>query len=131
MNAGYRLSVKRERDRDYQRRKAKQAQFEASHLHLDFDAAEAQERTPSYLSDRGAGAEAIVAHCDGGGASGASRARRCVKAARERLRRAHPEFLEVFDLIMKNGTNRKESIWRMSLKRPGNGTPRRSATGTR
>ena len=45
-----------------------------------------------------------------------------------------PECLETFWLIIRNGKNRKESIWQLmkgkASKRPANGRPRRYAIGT-
>ena len=41
----------------------------------------------------------------------------CHWNARRRIRRAHPEWLEVFDLIVKNSSNRTESICQMTLSK--------------
>ena len=46
---------------------------------------------------------------------------RCIKNARERLRNAHPEWVEVFNLVVRNGSNRKESIWRLMSRNRTNG----------
>ena len=88
-------------------------------LHFDAEAEEARERenSTSWLSDRGRSAAAI---------------RRCGKIARpqddpatrqKRIDRAKhlvmrkaPECLQTFWLILKNGKNRKESIWQLAQK---------------
>ena len=90
-------------------------------MHFDAEAEEARERehSTSWLSDRGNGAAAI---------------RRCGKIARpqddpatrqKRIDRAKhlvmrkaPECLQTFWLILKNGKNRKESIWQLAQKTP-------------
>ena len=109
----YRMGLKRERDRERQWRKSKRYGNVRNVVHLcDFENAEAAEESPAWLSDNGVGVERIVAHCDGDDAG--SRYSQCVKNARERLRRAHPELVEVFNLIVQNGSNRKESIWALT-----------------
>ena len=116
----YRQCHKREVDRERKWRKSKRYGNVRNVVHLcDFENAEAAEESPSWLSDNEAGVEQIVAACDGDG--GESRYTRCVKKARERLRRAHPELVEVFNLIVQNGSNRKESIWRMMSRDRPNG----------
>ena len=71
------------------------------------------------FSDKGKGAEQIVLRCDGVDVE--SRYARCIKNARERLRNAHPEWVEVFNLVVRNGSNRKESIWRLMSRNRTNG----------
>ena len=119
----YRLENKREA----KHRKSKQGGFESSMVFMDFGLAEGSEETPAWLSDGGAGARAVYAHADRY-AIASERARR-LKTARERLRRHNPDLLDVFNLIVKNGSNRKESIWWLMSKRPINGTPQESSTG--
>ena len=109
----YRLCQKRERDRERQQRKSKRKGQFRNVVHLvDFEKAEAAENSPAWLSDNGKGANDIIAHCDG--ETGKTRCQRILRNARDRLRRAHPELVEVFDLIMENGANRKESIWALT-----------------
>ena len=125
----YRLCRKREIDRERQWRKSKRKGNIRNVVHLvDFGQAETAEESPSWLSDNGAGAEAIVSHCDG--EDGESSFERIRRNARRRLKRAHPELVEVFDLIIENGRNRKESIWQLMSRDPANGTPPGCATGT-
>ena len=75
--------------------------------------------SPKWLSDGGKGVEDIIAACDG--ETDETRHMRCIKIAREKLRRAHPELVEVFNLIVKNGSNRKESIWQLMSRSRANG----------
>ena len=67
------------------------------------------------FSDGGAGAEAVIDYCDR--ETPETRHAECIRNARQRIRRAHPEWLEVFDLIVKNGSNRTESICQMILSK--------------
>ena len=134
----YKRCIAREKDRYRENAKTRQGAFETYQvLHFDAEAEEARERehSTSWLSDRGRGAAVI---------------RRCGKVARpqddpdtrkKRIDRAKhlvmrkaPECLETFWLIIRNGKNRKESIWQLmkgkASKRPANGRPRRCAIGT-
>ena len=116
----YKRCLARERDRYREWAKTKQGAFETYRvLHFDAEAEEARERenSTSWLSDRGRSAAAI---------------RRCGKIARpqddpatrqKRIDRAKhlvmrkaPECLQTFWLILKNGKNRKESIWQLAQK---------------
>ena len=116
----YRLCQKRERDRERQQRKSKRKGQFRNVVHLvDFEQAEAAEESPKWLSDGGKGVEDIIAACDG--ETDETRHMRCIKIAREKLRRAHPELVEVFNLIVKNGSNRKESIWQLMSRSRANG----------
>ena len=122
LERAYRHCLDMERDRYREWAKTKQGAFETYQvLHFDAEAEEAMERenSTSWLSDRGRGAAAI---------------RRCGKVARpqddpetrqKRIDRAKhlvmrkaPECLQTFWLILKNGKNRKESIWQLAQKTP-------------
>ena len=109
MNGSMERCRKLERDRERMVRKSRQGAFEASMISLDACMAATPE--PAWLSDGGRGAEAVYAAVEDG--TRESVYARRLKAARERLRRAHPELLEVFDLIVRNGSNRRESIWQL------------------
>jgi len=112
----YRMSVKRERDRERKWRKSKRYGEIRNTFHFfDFEAAEAAEVSPSWLSDKKAGKERIIAHCDG--EFSPSHYARCIDRARKRVRRTAPFLLEVFYLIVKNGTNRAESIGELAASR--------------
>jgi len=109
----YRKCLKQERDRERQWRKSKRCDKIRNVVHLvDFEEAESLENSPAWLSENGKGVEDIVAACDG--ETGETRYQRILRNARDRLHRAHPELVEVFDLIVKNGANRKESIWTLT-----------------
>ena len=120
-DAAYLKALKMERDRERSRRNAKKRAHLKSvvHIDVDFSEAEARDDSPTWISDNGAGVEAIVAHCDGEDVE--SSYGRIRRNARRRLKRVHPELVEVFDLIIENGSNRKESIWTMVSKKRQNG----------
>ena len=59
------------------------------------------------LTDEGAGAEDVRSFEERRDCSYYTRR---IKIARVRLSRVHPELVEVFNLVMKNGENRSESI---------------------
>ena len=133
----YRKCLKQERDRERQWRKSKRCDKIRNVVHLvDFEEAESLENSPAWLSDVGKGVEDIVAACDGEGSKTPldrgceSKRRDILRNARKRLKRAHPELLEVFNLIVKNGKNRKESIWALMMsKDTASGTQPKSGTG--
>ena len=108
--------LKLERDRARSRRESAQGKFEASHQSLDrlIDTFEDPSKAAAF-SDGGAGAEAVIDHCDG--VTPETRHAECIRNARRRIRNAHPEWLEVFDLIVKNASNRMESICQMTLSK--------------
>lgn len=109
----YAKCEKRERDRQRKWRKTEQGRFESSMLHLDFNEAETREQSPKWLSDKGKGADDIIAAVDG--ELGETHYERRLKWARQRIKRRMPECMDVFNLIVKNGKNRKESICQMAL----------------
>ena len=76
------------------------------------------------LSDRGAGVEAIVAACDGENTE--SHYDRLLRKARDHVRNTAPHLLEVLNLVVKNGSDRKTSIWEMIHN---SGKPQSAATG--
>ena len=105
--------LKLERDRGHSRRRYGKGKFQDSMLHIehdfDFQRIENSDEDPrnAWISDRGAGAERVVADCDGDGGSYYTRR---IKVARRRLARNFPELVEVFNLVVRNGKNRRESI---------------------
>ena len=111
----YRKCLKMERDRERKLRNAKRTHDTRNVVHIfDFEEAEAAEESPSWISDNGKGADAIYAAVDRAmpgampcGCESHGRRRDILRNARKRLKRAHPELLEVFNLIVKNGKNRK------------------------
>ncbi len=116
MNEEYAKCLKRERDRKAKRREAKQGAFEAEMLSFDrlVDSFEDPSKA-AIFSDNGACVDAIVDRCDG--VTPESRRTQCIRKARRRLLRTHPEWLEVFELVIKNGNNRTESICQMIFSR--------------
>ena len=108
--------LKLERDREHGRRRFGKGNFEASLLSLDqlVNSFEDPSKVAAF-SDGGAGAEAVIDYCDG--VTPETRHAECIRNARRRIRNAHPEWLEVFDLIVKNGSNRMESICQMTLSK--------------
>ena len=113
MSEEYAKCLKRERDREAKRRETEQGAFEAEMLSFDtlMDSFEDPSKA-AIFSDNGTGAEAVVDHCDG--VTPESRRARCIRNARNRLKRAYPHLVPVFDLVVKNGSNRKESIWALA-----------------
>ena len=133
MAKAYRQAIEREKEREKKWRKTKQGAFESSFLHLDFAAAENCENSPGWLADGGAGVKRLYNGLDGkfdGGCEYYPNRLKRLEAARKRIKREHPKWLEVFDLIIKNGKNRKESIWSMTSKRLKNGRLQKSDIGT-
>ena len=109
---------KRERDRERFKRKAAKRQHLAAMISLDALPPDA-EKFNSWLSDNGEGARRIIDACDG--ILEESYFDRLIASARRKVKSLMPECLEVFDLIIENGSNRKESIWMLMLKKRPNG----------
>ena len=130
---------KRERDRQRKWRNTYQGQFESSFLSLDamggprFVAASGGTKPAppdAWLSDRGKGVEDIITACDFAIESVVSYL--IPRIARMYLKIFHPRLVRVFDLVLLNGKNRKESIWQMihpTSSEPSNGTPQRCDIG--
>jgi len=134
MEAAYNRCLRRERDRERKWKLTKQGAFEGSVVHFDMEAEEAHERqnSVSWLSDRGKGARHIYRALDPRPDQAVTRQRR-LDRAKHLIARNAPECLKVFWLILKNGSNRKESIWQLvkDSKRPKTGTSKRPSIGTR
>ena len=109
----YRQALKLERERERKRRRYRKGQFASSMLHIehdfDFQRIENSDEDPrnAWISDRGAGAEKVRSFDER--RDGSCYTRR-IKIARRRLARNFPELVEVFNLVVKNGKNRRESI---------------------
>ena len=104
-----------ERKREWMRRQSMQGKFEASFVSLDALTDRIDPSKLRVLSDGGAGAEAIVDAIDG--ETPETLYERRLRWARQLIRRNLPESLEVFNLIVENRTNRKDSICAMMLER--------------
>ena len=108
MSGEYAKCLKRERDRKAKRRETEQGAFEAEMLSFDrlVDSFEDSSKA-AIFSDNGVGAAAIRSSDEMGGSSFYTQR---IKVARRRLARNFPELVEVFNLVVKNGKNRRESI---------------------
>ena len=109
----YRKALKMERDRNRSRRRYRKGMFQENMLHLehylDFQDVENDEYDPrnAWISDKDAGAEKIRSFDE---RRDGSHYTRRIKVARRHLARNFPELIEVFNLVVKNGKNRRESI---------------------
>ena len=111
----YKRCIAREKDRYREWAKTRQGAFETYQvLHFDAEAEEARERehSTSWLSDRGRGA-AVIRRC---GTDKADIWRKREAAAVKKVRRKAPHLLPVLRLILKNGSNREESICELMAK---------------
>ena len=105
--------LKLERDRGHSRRRYGKGKFQDSMLHIehdfDFQRIENSDEDPrnAWISDRGAGAEKVRSFDE---RKYGSYYTRRIKAARVLLSRKHPGLVEVFNLVVRNGKNRRESI---------------------
>ena len=134
----YRRCLAREKDRYREWARTRQGAFETYRiLHFDAEAEEAMERehSTSWLSDGGRGAEAIRGFDEVARPQDDPDTRkRRIDRAKHLVMRKAPECLGTFWLIIRNGRNRKESIWqlmkRKTSKRHANGTRRNTAIGT-
>ena len=124
--SAYERALARERERERKRRAREQGRFESAALSLDAMPDLDTDECESWLSDGGRGAEAIRGETPEP-EDGADTRRRRLNRARMAVTRNMPECLTTFRLVIKNGTNRKESIWELMKERP-NGTRRNTAT---
>ena len=122
----YERALARERERERKRRATAQGRFESAALSLDAMPDLDTDECESWLTDGGRGAEAIRGETPEP-EDGADTRRKRLNRARMAVTRNMPECLTTFRLVIKNGTNRKESIWELMKERP-NGTRRNTAT---
>ena len=115
---------KRERDRERFRRNAKKRSHLANAVSLD-NLPQDSEKFSSWESDNGAGAEAVIRCAE------RDLRKAIIEQARERVKKHARDLLQVFDLVVKNGNNRKERIWQIlkSRKRRNGTKPRRTIGG--
>ena len=129
----YERALARERERERKRRATAQGQFESAALSLDAMPDLDTDECESWLSDGGRGAAAIRGEAPETEDAGDSRQKRMDRAKHKVMRNA-PECLETFWLIIRNGKNRKESIWQMTKtttsRKRKSGTRRNTAIGT-
>ena len=114
MSGDFKKCLKQERDRERSRRESAQGMFESLHQSLDrlFDTFEDPSKA-AVFSD--GGAEATATRIFDEKVDGSYYTRR-IKAARRRLSRNCPELVEVFNLVVKNGKNRHESIAELAMR---------------
>ena len=124
--SAYERALVRERDRERKHRATEQGRFDAAALSLDAMPDLDTDECESWLTDGGHGAESIRGETPEQEDTGDTRRKR-LNRARMAVTRNMPECLTTFRLVIKNGTNRKESIWELMNERP-NGTPRNTAT---
>ena len=119
MEEARRYCLKLERDRGHSRRRYVKGKFQDSMLHIehdfDFQRIENSDDDPrnAWISDRGAGAKKVRSFDE---RKHGSYYTRRIKAARRRLARNFPELVEVFNLVVKNGKNRRESIAYLTVR---------------
>ena len=120
--SAYERALARERERERKRRATAQGRFESAALSLDAMPDLDTDECESWLTDGGHGADAIRGETPELEDAGDTRRKR-MDRAKHRVMRKAPECLRTFWLVIKNGKNRKESIWelaksRMSRRRP-------------
>ena len=107
----YRKALKREADRERSWRKSRQGMFESSMPSLDEHVAKFDDPSKiAVFSDGGKGEEAVMASV------AKSFYTLCIADARERLNACDRKLVPVFDLVVKNGTNREESICELAAR---------------
>ena len=107
----YRKALKREADRERSWRKSRQGMFESSMPSLDEHVAKFDDPSKiAVVSDGGKGEEAVMASV------AKSFYTLCIADARERLNACDRKLVPVFDLVVKNGTNREESICELAAR---------------
>ena len=114
--SAYERALARERERERKRRATEQGRFESAALSLDAMPDLDTDECESWLSDGGRGAEAIRGETPEP-EDGADTRRKRMDRAKHRVMRKAPECLRTFWLVIKNGKNRKESIWELTKSR--------------
>ena len=109
----YERALARERERERKRRSTAQGRFESAALSLDAMPDLDTDACESWLTDGGRGAEAIRGEAPEP-EDGADTRRRRMDRAKHRVMRKAPECMRTFWLVIKNGKNRKESIWELA-----------------
>ena len=131
--SAYERALARERERERKRRATAQGRFESAALSLDAMPDLDTDECESWLTDGGCGAAAIRGETPEPEDAGDTRRKR-LDRAKHRIMRKAPECLRTFWLVIRNGRNRKESIWQMTKtttsRRRKSGTRRNIAIGT-
>ena len=124
--SAYERALARERERERKRRATEQGRFESAALSLDAMPDLDTDECESWLTDGGHGAAAIRGETPEPEDADDSRQKR-IDRAKHRVMRKAPECLRTFWLVIKNGKNRKESIWELAKTT----TSRKRKSGTR
>ena len=131
--SAYERALARERERERKRRATVQGRFESAALSLDAMPDLDTDECESWLTDGGRGAAAIRGETPEPEDTGDTRRKR-LDWAKHRVMRKAPECLRTFWLVIRNGRNRKESIWQMTKtttsRKRKSGTRRNTAIGT-
>lgn len=107
------LRLERQRERHY--RQTERGKFASKMLSLDMLPAETTlAEYESWISDNGAGVEAIISFED---ESIGNYYHRKARAALARVRRNLPECVQTLKGVLKNGSNREETICEMAKQR--------------
>jgi hypothetical protein len=116
MNKAYRKALKREADRERSWRKSRQGMFESSMPSLDEHVAKFDDPSKvAVFSDGGKSDNEMAGRIDGD-AMCESYYTQCIEKARKKLRAFDEKLVKVFDLVVKNGTNREESICELAVR---------------
>ena len=114
--SAYERALARERERERKSRTTAQGRFESAVLSLDAMPDLDTDECESWLADGGRGAEAIRGEAPEP-EDGTDTRRKRMDRAKHRVMRKAPECLRTFWLVIKNGKNRKESIWELAKSR--------------
>ena len=119
ISESYRKCLALERDRERKHRKTAKATTGANALHCD--AAQMQDEVEAAcfgfdVSDNGAGAEAIYDAVDVSCFGGGNHYTRSRRRALDFVRRKAPSALLTLKAILRNASNREESIWELAKK---------------
>ena len=105
-----------ERGRERKKRLAKRRSHLADILHfVDFEEAEFRDESPAFISDGGKAADEMARRLDGESLGKSYYARRA-EEARERLAAFNERLVLVFDLVVKNGSDREESVCELAAR---------------
>ena len=113
----YRKCLARERDRERKHRKTEKAATGASALHYDAAHMQDEDEVSDFgfdVSDNGAGAEAIYDAVDASCFGGGNHYTRSRRRALDFVRRKAPFALPTLKAILRNASNREESIWELA-----------------
>lgn len=115
ISESYRKCLAMERDRERKHRTTAKAATGANALH--YDAAQMEDEAKDFgfdVSDNGAGAEAIYDAVDASCFGGGNHYTRSRRRALDLVRRKAPSALPTLKAILRNASNREESIWELA-----------------